>query len=529
MGLVSHWLLRGVGRARPGAWTLFRVLALGLFAVALVAVLGVAGFRLWLRDARLFNPRLTDQVATAEQPNFVLITAGGVRPDHLGVFGYDPEISPNVDAVAWRGTRFEQAFAQASWSEPSLASLFTSLYPSELGIDCRPGLACTPHLDGARLTLAEALQGAGYATQAYLTDPWLSAELGFAQGFDGFEGVRDPQPFDLGALSSGTLGRLLGCGRQSAACRLLGQGHGLLFEAPIPVGWGGDLANARVGRFLDLHGDERFFVWVHYTEALPPYDLERPFRPLPKDDLASKANRLRSLGYWELGDPFTAREVLLPRDVEGLTALYDAEVHRVDRLVGGLNVLLEAHGLTDRTVVIFAATHGQEFMEHGGYTYGHSLYDEVLRVPLVIGGPGAGSPGQAVQTPVALLDLAPTILSMAGVPVPAGTEGRSLVPALRGEALAERPVYSESLYRVPYELKAVHAGGHKLIYRLDDGSYELYDLALDPLEQRDISSDGGQIGEALRGELLDWVERMRQVAADLPRAVPPIQLEEAAW
>lgn len=533
VGIGIGWLLSHASRAGGLAWRRLRSVVLVAFLIAIVALGATAGFRTWLRDLPLFDPPVTAEQATARQPNIVLITAGGIRPDHLGVYGYDAagesQISPNIDALAERGARFEQAFTPASWGEPALASLFTSLYPSQLGISCQAAISCQPHLDGARLTLAEMLKEAGYRTQAYLTDPWLTAELGFDQGFDGFETVRGAEPFDLGALRGGTLGRLLGCRQESAACRLMTQGYNLLFDMPLPLGWGGDQANARVSHFLDLHRDERFFLWIHYTEALPPYSLEAPFRPLASDPLASPERRLKSLGYWELGDPFTAREELLPLDTQGLLSLYDAEVHRVDRLVGGVNGLIEAYGLVDRTLIVFTSDHGQEFMEHGGYTYGHSLYDEVLRVPLVIAGPGVEPPGQTVATPASLLDLAPTLMQTAGASAPPEAEGRSLAPALRGQALDERPIYGEALYRAPHELKALRVGGYKLIYNVDDGSVKLYDLVTDPSEQLDAKVEGSQIVESMKGQLFDWMAHTLETVHDLPRAAPPTEFRDAAW
>jgi arylsulfatase A-like enzyme len=533
VGAAVAWLLTRAARGRVWPRPAIRALAAAIFGVALVALLAVAGYRARLRDLPAFNASRTVETASAERPNLVLITAGGIRADHLGTYGYgaesEPEISPNLDALAGRGTRFEVALAQASWDEPSLASLLTSLYPTELGIDCQATIGCRPHLDAERVTLAEALKQAGYGTQAFVTSSWLSPELGFDQGFDGFDGVREAQPFDLGQLLDGTLGRLLGCRRDSDVCRRLVDGYGRLFKTAIPAGWGGDHVNARVGRFLELHGRERFFLWVHYTEALPPYDLEDPFRPIARDPLASRPRALKGLGYWQLGDPFTAREDLMPLDAAGLQALYDGEVHRVDRLVGGVTGLLEGYGLADRTVVVFTSDHGQEFMEHGGYTYGHSLYDEVLRVPLIVAGPGTGTAGQVVTAPVGLVDVAPTLLALAGVPIPAEAEGRSLVPALAGEAMEARPVYSESLYRVPQALKAVRAEGYKLILDAGNGSVELYDLEADPGEQRDISGEAGEVTEALRGEVLDWMAHTQQVAGELPRAMPPVDVRDVAW
>ena len=168
-------------------------------------------------------------------------------------------------------------------------------------------------------------------------------------------------------------------------------------------------------------------------------------------------------------------------------------------------------------------------MEHGGYTYGHSLYDEVLRVPLVIAGPGVEAPGRTIATPVSLLDLAPTLTQIAGAPQPPEAEGRSLVPALRGQALEERPVYGEAFYRTPHELRVWRADGYKLIYNVDDGSIELYDLVADPSEQFDTSAEASQIVDLMQGELLDWIAHTLQMAHDLPRAAPPTELRDAAW
>ncbi len=532
-GLTVAWLLNRAARGRAVPWKLFRSVVMGAFLLAVIAVVGVAGFRAFLRDRPLFNPPTTEAAATPQQPNILLVTAGGLRPDHLGTYGYsvagDPEISPNIDALAARGVRFDQAIAQASWTVPSLASLLTSLYPGELGIHCWAAISCQPHLDEQRFTLAEALHSAGYHTRAYVTNPWLTPELGFAQGFDHFEIARADAPFDAGPMRNRTLGRLLGCGRDSAACRLFLEGHELLFEAPIPYDWGGDRVNARVTRFLELHRGERFFLWIHYTEALPPYSLEPPFRPLPEGPFANPERRLKRLGYWALGDPYMAREELLPLDDQGLTALYDGEVHRVDRLVGSLTGLLDGFGLTDRTVVVFTSDHGQELAEHGGYTYGHSLYDEVLRVPLIVAGSGVDTPGAAIDTPVALLDLAPTLTGMAGIPSLSEAEGHSLIPSLQGKPLEERPVFAESLYRVPRELKAIRQGDYKLIHDAYGGSFELYDLSLDPTEQQNLVEQQPRVVQVMKEALFDWMAHTARMAQELPRAAPPAEVEDAVW
>jgi arylsulfatase A-like enzyme len=234
------------------------------------------------------------------------------------------------------------------------------------------------------------------------------------------------------------------------------------------------------------------------------------------------------MGYWRLGDAFAPREKLMPMDVEGLAALYDGEVHRLDRLVGGLAGQLEARGLTGKTLVVITSDHGQEFMEHGLYTYGHTLHQEVLHVPLIMAGPGIAAPS-VVDTPVALLDLAPTLIETAGAVLPPEAEGQSLVPTLKGQPLAGQPIYSESLYRAPQEQKALQRDGYKLILDVVDGELQLYDLETDPAEQEDVSGRQPQVLASMKSELESWLDYVSQTFQNLPRSSPPVEITDAVW
>jgi arylsulfatase A-like enzyme len=246
--------------------------------------------------------------------------------------------------------------------------------------------------------------------------------------------------------------------------------------------------------------------------------------------MASPERRLKTLGYWELGDPFTLREKLLPNDTDSLVSLYDGEVHRLDRLVGDLVAQLRDRGLADRTLVVFTADHGQEFMEHGAYTHGHSLHDEVLRVPLIFAGPGTDSRGErSVKTAVSTLDLAATLAEIAGASALPEAGGRSLVAALKGEPLEAVPVYGESLYRVPHEDKALYENGYKLIHTVDNGHFELYDLTSDPAEQQDVFDQLPLVAVSMVDTLLTWMVHVQQVAEELPRAAPPAQYDAWSW
>lgn len=167
-------------------------------------------------------------------------------------------------------------------------------------------------------------------------------------------------------------------------------------------------------------------------------------------------------------------------------------------------------------------------MEHGGYTYGHSLHQEVIRIPLIMAGPGIAA-SSAVDTPVALLDLAPTLIEAAGAAMPPEAEGISLIPALSGEALPARPIYSESLYRAPQESKALQRDGYKLILNQTSGERALYDLAADPSEQNNVASEQPQILESMSNDLQDWLDYTNQSFRDLPRSAPPTEFTDAVW
>jgi arylsulfatase A-like enzyme len=506
--VVRHGSTATGSETHPGLG--LRALPVAIASLFLLALLAVASSAI----VHSVQGRQPAQAAVAGQamgpPNIVLITASGIRADHLGVYGYEPAVSPNLDALAARGVRFEQAIAPGSWSRPSTAALLTSLYPGALGYHRDATGVLSPAPDSMRTTLAEALQATGYHTGAILASVWFNAD-GFAQGFDTFDAARDQAPYDRTPMRGRMLGWLLGCGKDTTACRLYLQGRDSVMGAGLMADQGDEAINTRAARFLDQHAGEPFFLWINYDDALPPYSEVEPLKPIAEDPLGNSVGLLARLDYWALGAPFTARETLLPLDAAGLTSLYDGEVQHVDGLVGALLVMLDEHGLTDRTVVVVASDHGQELGDHGGYTYGHTLYDEVVRVPIIVAGPGVAAVGQAVDTPVSLIDLAPTLAEMAGTVLSGEAQGISLVPALQGQALDERPVFSEALYRVPFDQQAIRSGGYKLIYRESDVQVELYDLQADPAESHDLAAERPDVADALRNDLQQWKSQMQEL------------------
>lgn len=517
MGLLAGWAIRrGIGRwqggqgvLRPLRWPVLRAAILAVFAASLCLCAVRLAYRRGLFDRLASGRPAADRAPSAERPNIVLITVDSLRADALGAYGASSlgGPSPNLDALAQQGVLFEAATAQASWPLASVASLFTSLYPSELGIDCRPHLYCDVRLDRLRTTLAEALKGAGYRTQAFVSNPWFSPAHGIAQGFTGFEAVRPELPLDLAMLGSEQAWLGLAQDQVPLLWKVFSKGYDLLFDAPLSADDRGSQMNQRVRGFIRLRRDERFFLWVHYVNPHLPHDPAQPFPPQPYPE---------QMSTW-VGQTLTNREQLLQQEyLDQFRSLYAGEVAEVDALIGGVLAEIEAQGLSDRTLIVVTADHGEEMGEHGDFMYGHTLYEEIVHVPLIFRGPAATASGRRVATPVGLVDVMPTLLEIAGASS-AESGGRSLVPALQGQDLPEQPVYSESLYRCYYEWKALRVGDFKLIYDVDQDGVELYDLRSDPGEQRNLLESEPPRVQEMMGRLQDWMDRTAESAQALPR------------
>lgn len=517
--IVARWWEGGPARRSSllraaGRW--------GLPAVAGAALLLVLTIGLYRNVLRPALVRPSGEAATAERPNIVLITVDTLRADHLGVYGYDPSISPHIDALARRGVYFQEAAAQSSWTLPSVASMITSMYPTELDTYSWRGLRMQSRLDPLRTTLPEMLQAAGYRTQAYLTNAWLTVENSFEQGFANFVGFREAEPFDLEQLRQRPL---IGLAWRSILLRRAIQGsHELLFDPRLTTANDGRYVSRYGVNFLREHRGERFFLWLYYMEPHTTYAPSQPFPSLPDDVSESQRNRLQALDFWDLVDNGA---LLVPSGQRAaLMALYDGEIHDVDAAIGLVLDELERLGLAERTLVVLHSDHGEEFLDHGGYGHGTTMYDELLRVPLIFAGPGVVNAGRAVAEPVQLLDVMPTLLEAAGVSAPPEAHGRSLWPLLRGEGLAEAPIYSEMIHSSPAEVKAVRYQGWKLIYHLADDRVELYDLRADPREQVNVAAqEPARVEEYLR-LLRRWLAQAVAVEEALPRSEVPAGIDD---
>jgi arylsulfatase A-like enzyme len=406
---------------------------------------------------------LVSSCARRDAPNFVLVALDTVGAEHLGYELDGARHTPNLDQLAGEGIVFRRAFSTAPWTQPSIASLFTSRMPSSHGV-LRLRHVLSPEAE----TLAERLGDAGYETAGFVSHDLLQRRLGYAQGF--------------GHWNQEHVG-----------------GHEAITSA--------ELTDSAIDWLDARRGQSPFFLFVHY------FDPHFVYQHHPAHDLtAGYAGPLEpGMDIWKLRNQ---RGQLTPEDLEYLVGLYREEIGFTDRHLGRLLRRLDTLGVAEDTVIVVVADHGEEFMRHGWIGHTRTLYDELLRVPLLVRLPGA-SPGREVRAPVSLLDVAPTLLELAGVPADPRADGISLVPFLTSDASPpSRDLYAEVSFEAPPRdvheegtvfRTALIRGDLKLVHDLVTDRFSLYDRGVDPEELVDIA-DSHSDADSLRAALRAWEE-----------------------
>jgi arylsulfatase A-like enzyme len=376
----------------------------------------------------------------SQPPNLILISIDTLRADRLGSYGHSRPTSPFLDSLAMRGVVFEEATAPGSWTIPSHASMWTGLYPRSHGLrfvvdELAPDIPTLPAI----------LTQHGYATAAVMNAVLLMQGRGFGRGFDGVSFIPSTS-------------------RPGGAARRVSEAG---------VSW----ARSR--------GEQPFFLFLHFFDVhsdyqpLPRYRrmFEQPYAGIADGSTAQlKAHRKGSL---RLGDD----------DARHLLELYDAGIRQLDDALAELFAELEEGGLLENTFVFVTSDHGEEFLDHGDFLHGRTLYQELVRVPLLVLGPGIPA-GVRTREPVSLVDLVPTISALLGIPAPDGVDGRDLSALWREPdgVASERSLFYEADSWFDNTSRnfrrAVRKGRYKLHYDDLAESLELYDLERDSPQSR---------------------------------------------
>jgi arylsulfatase A-like enzyme len=424
-----------------------------------------------------FNPVLVRERPGARA--VILISIDTLRADHLGCYGYKKDTSPNIDRLAADGVLFQNTFAPSPWTLPSHVSIFTGLdllnhrvLRSEDVMD--PGLPSLPDFFRAR----------GFLTAAFTGGGFVSGHYGFSRGFDIF---RTHGPFTRPDLAH------------------------LLAEDAMPWLW----ANGGRDFFLFLH------TYQTHNPYTPPQGYGAPF-------LDPDAKR-RRVNLWDFGRNLRNRYKPPPSEafLRNVVGLYDGEIRYADEaLIGRLVARLKKMGLYDRSLIILTSDHGEEFFDKGSWLHRNAVYNPTIKVPLVIKFPGLRDAGTRVDHYARLTDILPTILEEMGFDGPAGAlDGKSLEPLIHGAERGPERVFRCELgaylvdSRIPRK-RTVNRGTYKVIvndaYTPRDLAFfrrfpppqervEVYDLASDPLENRNLAPERPKLAR----ELVEYLESLQ--------------------
>jgi len=401
--------------------------------------------------------------ATDDHRPVVLIVVDTLRADHLGVYGYDERpTSPNIDRWAQRGLVFERAWATSPWTLPSFGSMLTGRLPTVhfagIEVDADSGVAAgvvaarsLATLNEDTPSLAEVLQQQGFATGALVSNPLLDPRFGMGRGFADYDAFETDNTNLRPATE--TVDKAL--------------------------------------EWIDHNRDRPFFLMVHFFEPHMDYGAPAPFRGRFAD--AETGFELPVKGLWPMRNRV---EEIGTEERDFIRAAYDEEIAYVDAEIGRFLDQLEQRAVLDEALVVLTSDHGEEFFEHGGFEHGHAMYDEVLRVPMILWGPQVASGREPM--PVSLIDVMPTVLDAAGVTMAAGRVGEtgegslgplpglSLLDAARPTWPLRRSLIAERLHYGP-ETKAIVSWPYKAILDIEAGSAKLFDLATDPAERDDLA------------------------------------------
>jgi arylsulfatase A-like enzyme len=391
---------------------------------------GIVGFS----SPTIFAPSAPSAAPTPAR-SVVLLLIDTMRADHLHPYNANTRVkTPALDRFAADATVFENTQAPESWTKPSVASVLTGLHPASHGAKVSDA-----RLSESALTIGEVFKQAGFSTGTFIASGFISEKFGFNQGWDHYTNYMHEK-------------------RRGTAERVFRD----------------------AGNWIEAHKHERFFLYLQTVDPHVPYDpppeflnlydpepYAGPVRPRLTAELLAKAKEV------------PPKVVFDDRDRRRLEALYDGQVSYHDKYLGAFIERLKKLGLYEQVVFVVTADHGEEFYDHGSYGHGHSVYQELLGVPLMVHVPGAAS--SRVSDTVSTVDVSPTLLAAAGLQVPDVMEGENRMPQVLG-ALPHGPAvaFSDSFE----DRRVIRAGRWKLILR--GLTATLFDLQTDPHELREV-------------------------------------------
>lgn len=428
--------------------------------------------------AALFLLAGCEKQPEALSPNVILVSIDTLRADHLGCYGYDRPTSPTLDRLASEGMLFECAYATSPWTLPSHGTMLTGFYPGRIGLNSEDST-----LPSELETLAMVLSKHSFSTAAVVNSFFVSEKYGFNRGFDSF-------------------------------C-FVPENHAPIGAAPIII--------KQAMQWVKQHKNEQFFLFLHF------YDVHANYSTLPQyeEQFVGPYNGVADGTLAQLIEFRKGTLSLDKADVKHFADLYDAEIRQLDDQLKRLLGFLQQEALLEKSFMIITSDHGEEFLDHGGILHGRTQYQELIHIPLIIRGPGI-PPSRRFKGIVSLVDMVPTVLSLLGISSPSGLEGLDLSPLWQDNRykLPDRFIFSEAdQYNVKNDIKrAVWHGKYKLHYDLLTKKLELYNLANDPTERLNITSEYPSVGMVLLTKIKKFMMKFTGDTQSVP--LTPKEIEK---
>lgn len=436
-----------------------------------------------------FGAPLSKALGAAERarPNVLFVSVDTLRADHVSCYGYARATTPRIDALAAQGVLFEDAISPAPWTLPSYGSAFTGLLPGrhaaglvrerqqKYGTDdpceLKGAMGTSSPLREGVPTLAQLLAEAGWRTAEFSNNAFLNPAYGLDRGFQRFVSYQ--------------------------------------YNA---------LAGVELARAWIAEQDRPWFCFLHVMDPHMPYAPPEPWDAM---------FRAGGLGAMDPGWPPVLADVraMMKKNgrpgaefIQAMTDFYDGDIAFADDQIGRLLAALDAQGVLANTIVVLHSDHGEELWEHEGFEHGHALHAELLHVPLILRFDGKLPRGARVKERVRAFDVFPTLLELAGLPVPAGIDAESLLPSIRATApLPPRDVTAEFLLYGEHEAKARYVGAEKLIATRSDVNL-VFDVLADRAERNDLAAQRPAFVARERAFL---AELQKRTLANLPPFVRP--------
>lgn len=400
---------------------------------------------------------LSSRERSQKPVNVILIVVDALRPDHLGCYGYDRPTSPHIDAFARQGVVFDKAFSSGTATEISVPSLLSSLYPAAHRV-----LDWDYPFSKKIITLPEILAQKGYRTAAFV-GPTVRRVPDFCKRFQDCDFTPEKAKQRLGEIP------VFKPGLKPLTPTLIGKA----------LAW------------LKSNSRRPFFLYIHDIGVHMPYMAPAPFNTLFWKGAIGPENEKFLLDFVRVMVENRASSVTA-QQLDFLVSQYDAKIRFVDEYLGTLFREMERLGLTQDTLVILTADHGEALSEHGVFGHGRSPYDELLRVPLIIRLPKKSAEGRRVSDLVRLVDIEPTVLECLKIHSPYPVQGLSLRPLWKPHLSGDREAFGEGYQAyLSLHFAAVRTGRWKFIeaHNTFTRSYifELYDLENDPKELTNLA------------------------------------------